>query len=155
MPLAAQIPNILPLCPWRHEFPHIPFSPWRQKFPTYTIMPLAAQIPNILPFSPWRHEFPHIPLCPWRHKFPKYYHLAPGGTNFHITHLAPGGTNSPNIIYFVSARVNILFHTIPLDGLPSKKDIHINKGFPTTCVSGTNPQKRLSSELCLLSPIIQ
>ena len=54
-------------------------------------------------------------------------HLAPGGTNFHIYHLAPGGTNSPNIIYFVSARVNILFHTIPLDGLPSKKDIHINK----------------------------
>ena len=83
-----------------------------------TIMRLAAQIPNILP------------LCPWRHNF-------------------------PNIIYFVSARVNILFHTIPLDGLPSKKDIQINKGFPTTWVSGTNPQKRLSSELCLLSPIIQ
>ena len=95
-------------------------------------------------------------------------HYAPGGTNSqHITimplaaqipniyHYAPGGTKFPNIIYFVSARVNILFQTIPLDGLPSKKDIQINKGFPTTCVSGTNPQKRLSSELCLLSPIIQ
>ena len=108
-----------------------------------TIMPLAAQIPN-------------IPLCPWRHKFPTYYHYAPGGTNSqHITIMPLAERNSPNIIYFVSARVNILFQTIPLDGLPSKKDIQINKGFPTTCVSGTNPQKRLSSELCLLSPIIQ
>ena len=111
----------------------------------------------------------YSPLCPWRHKFPTYYHYAPGGTNSQsYYHYAPGGTNSqhitimplaernsPNIIYFVSARVNILFQTIPLDGLPSKKDIQINKGFPTTCVSGTNPQKRLSSELCLLSPIIQ
>ena len=126
-------------------------------------------------FSPWRHNFPNIPLCPWRHKcfiFPfcpwrykfDYKHATPPGSGHNIltpegSHvynpLCPWRHNFPNIIYFVSARVNILFQTIPLDGLPSRKDIHINNGFPTTCVSGTNPQKRLSSELCLLSPIIQ
>lgn len=94
-------------------------------------------------FSPWRHKSPNTPIQPLAAQNSPIYLYAPGCTKF------------PHIIYFVSARVNILFQTIPLDGLPSKKDIQINNGFPTTCVSGTNPQKRLSSELCLLSPIIQ
>ena len=33
--------------------------------------------------------------------------------------------------------------------------IHIKSAFPTTWFSGTKPQKRLSAELCLLSPISQ
>lgn len=45
---------------------------------------------------------------------------------------------------------NIRFHLGPFSQLN-----HIKDALPTTWSSGTNPQKRLSRELCRLSPIIQ
>ena len=54
------------------------------------------------------------------------------------------------IDHILLAELNIRFQRMPFS-----EDIQMNKGLPTIWSWGTKPQTRLSSELCLLSPIAQ